>query len=263
MKIRKTVSKILALVVLFVFPLIAFANELGSPSWEIKLIPYFWMTDLSGTTDVQGEKSKVDQSFFDILKKINMAFMLAVEARKDKWGIFLNPMYTSMRDDAKVGNVAVTLRNRMLAFDFGGFYRLAEWQTISDALQTNYLDLRFGGRYWHKHSAIDASVNNQGVFSTSMSTTWIDPLVGLHYNVCLTSKWMLNLSGDVGGGGFSKTSDITFDAFAGFGYSIDKDKSLIFGYRALYVSRKDDVDGVDMYSHTTMHGPIVAFELKF
>lgn len=248
---------------LLFLPLLSLATAKDSSSWQISLVPYFWMTNLEGTTEVNGEKTKVDEGFFDLLKKINMVFMLGVEARKGDWGAYINPMYTSMRDDAKVGSVDVTLRNQMLAFEFGGFYRLAEWQSRSTALQQNYIDLRFGGRYWNKKSTIDVGYNGAGVFSTSMNTSWVDPIVGLRCNLFLGDKWFINLAGDIGGGGLSKSSNFTFDAFAGPGYSFTEYTSLIFGYRALYVSRKDNIGGMDMYSHTTMHGPIVALEVRF
>jgi len=262
-KLFQRISLLCASALLFLLPQQILATPQNASAWEINLVPFLWSPAINGTMEIQGEKTKVNESMSDVLKKVNMGFMFAIEARKGAWGLYFSPMYVSLKDNATVEPINVTLNNKMWILDLGGFYRLQEWQTMG-ALQNSYLDLRFGARYWNLKSSIDVGVNGNGVFAATNSTDWLDPTLGIRLNVFLTQKLFINIAGDLGGANiFKKSSHFSVDAFAGPGFSFTPNVSMLLGYKMLYVNRQDGSGNSELYWKTTFHGPALAVEIKF
>jgi hypothetical protein len=57
-----------------------------SSDWEFQVAPYMWFLSASGDVTVKGQESDLDLSFNDIWDELNIAAMLAFDARKGRWG---------------------------------------------------------------------------------------------------------------------------------------------------------------------------------
>lgn len=103
----------------------------GDGKWEFQVIPYFWMAGIDGDATVKGIDSKVDATFGDIWNNLEFGGQVYMEARKDRWGLFLNPTYLKLSSDAHVdrpiiGRINADLTVKEWLVEFGGFYRLAK-----------------------------------------------------------------------------------------------------------------------------------------
>ena len=70
-------------------------------------------------------------------------------------------------------------------------------------------------------------------------------------------SFAVGFRGDIGG--FGIESDLTWEAFVGFGWHLSPHTSLTFGYRALGT----DYSGDDFATDTISHGPIIGMVCKF
>ena len=91
-----------------------FAVLLGSPSvqaaqpagdeWRFSLMPYLWLPTIDGTFKFQGRAGgspevDVKANPGDYLSDVEMALMLAFEARKGKWLVYSDVTYMKMGDN--------------------------------------------------------------------------------------------------------------------------------------------------------------------
>jgi hypothetical protein len=64
--------------------------------WEFTLIPYFWYAGLTGDVTAKNRTTHVSVPFSEILKNLDFGALLQVEARKGKWGMFLQANYMKL-----------------------------------------------------------------------------------------------------------------------------------------------------------------------
>ena len=115
----------------------------------------------------------LDSSFSDIWDDLDFGGQLHVNARKGKWGIFLDVTYLDLSDSGEVirhpalgpieGKVDVT----EWVIELGGAYQVAKWPL--DNQRAVSLDVLGGGRYWEVEGeltltveALDRSFNRSG-----------------------------------------------------------------------------------------------------
>lgn len=273
---KKKMGKILEMPVmvlcLIVFTLVspcAHAGDVssGKSKWEIHVIPYFWMAGINGDSTIKGIDSKVDATFGDIWNNLDFAGQFYMEARKDKWGLFLDPTYLKLSSDAHVDRPIIGRINADLTFkewlvEFGGFYQLATWPPETSEKGALSVDALGGGRYWNVDMELNLDVPLVGLGRRfEESEDWIDPFVGLRLRADLTKKLSLVLRGDVGG--FGVSSDFTWSASGLLGYSFSDLISVWAGYRGLGVDYESGSGSSRFNYNVTMHGPIVGLGFHF
>ncbi len=67
--------------------------------WSFSLTPYGWMTSVNGTISGAGGSADVDISVKEVLKKLDMMFMMAAELRYKRWGLTGDLIYARLHDD--------------------------------------------------------------------------------------------------------------------------------------------------------------------
>jgi hypothetical protein len=72
----------------------ASAQEYISDEWQFTVAPYLWALEMNGDVGIGGNKSEVKMGFNDILDDLNVALMFDIEACKNRWGFFINPLYS-------------------------------------------------------------------------------------------------------------------------------------------------------------------------
>lgn len=170
----------------------------------------------------------------DIIDSVEFAFMGSLEARKDRWGVFSDFMYSSIgdsNDNYRQGafgardlpaeiKTSVDVDVDTYFVTAAGYYRAIDNGRMS-------LDLLFGGRYidveqtleWELSGDISGQPlpgrNGKGKVEVD---NW-DALVGLRGRIPLgeNSPWLIPYYIDVGTG----DSDLTWQASTGIAYQMD------------------------------------------
>ena len=223
-----------------ILPFSASADPSSSDQWEFQLAPYAWLSGQNGTVaTLPGlPPADVDVDFYDdIWGNINLAGMLVGEARKGRYGLFMDIVYTDieMEDPVPYGILysAVDTQTKSWMVSIAGLYRLAEHQN-------RFLDVIAGVRYWYVDMDLTVKAGLLPERSVSNSEDWFDPLIGLKGLSALgNSKFFI--SGGLALGGFGAGSDFFWDANVNLGYQWSKGFSTTVGYRYLDVDyEKDD-----------------------
>jgi len=222
----------------------AYADQTRGDKWEFQLAPYAWLAGQNGTVaTLPGlPPADIEVDFYDdIWGNINLAGMLVGEARKGRYGLFTDIVYTDieMEDPTSLGIFYSTVNSRTKSWmwSVAGLFRLVE-------NQHQFLDVIGGFRYWSVDSELSLKgAAFPGVFperSVSNKEDWFDPLIGLKGLSALgNSKFFV--SGGLAIGGFGAGSDFFWDALINLGYQWTKGFSTTVGYRYLDVDyEKDD-----------------------
>lgn len=250
--------------------------------WEFEITPYFWMAGLNGDVTARGIPGNVSMSFGDVWSDLKFGAQVHMEARKEKWGLFLDATYMSLGTDVNgtrkftgpdgIAHVQTYLDASLnmdeWLVELGGTYRLANIPLGEKKDKMMYLDIIAGGRYWYLETDVNVgltledSVNSVSRYiSASGSKQWIDPFIGLRTGFQLTKDLMMVFRGDIGG--FSVGSKFSWNASGYFVYSVSQMVGLVAGYRALYVDYEDGSGRNKFEWDMTTHGPVVGMTIRF
>ncbi len=211
------------------------------------------MANIGGEIGFGPLQSEPDVGFLDLVKRLDMGFMLHFEGRKDRWGFFFDGLYMSLSGDAKVDLGRIPLfsgfdvggRFRQTLIKFGGFYRFPQDGWAFDLLAgAQYLDIK-----------IDLGV---GPFSDLRREKQVlDPIVGARILCDLTENWSASVKGDVGGFGIGV--DLAWEVTALLGYRLSESATLRVGYRAQSMQHERGSRDLDVL----LHGPIIGVSFAF
>lgn len=195
-----------------------------SSPWTGSVSFYGWIEGLKGDIGVNGELVPVDVAFSDILEKLDFTMMMAAEVGYDRWSFVADGMYADLGDS--ISNQA------------GGFTRVGLEQFVGnflvayEILDSNcmHFDLYAGARVNSMnvdlfHSNIATAIDREA------SRTWVDPVVGARFQAELPHDFFFRAFGDIGG--FDVSSQLTWQALAGFGYALTDHHSVFLGYRVI------------------------------
>jgi hypothetical protein len=233
--------------------------------WEFIFVPYLWALSLDGDITVEGRDSKVSISFIDILKDLQIAFMGEIFVRKDRFGLFVNPIFGRLKDTETFDGVDIDTTMDLLIMSFGLDYRLGPYplgNTPGGRTPAVTIEPYVGGRYTY----LDTEIEVAGFGDASGSVGWVDPIVGLRTIWDLTGRWNVTLSGNIGG--FGVSSDFAWEAAGLIGYRFgllgkDKNANFVFGYRALYEDYEKGSGGDRFEFDATIHGPVFGLSIRF
>jgi len=198
-----------------------------SSRWSFTITPYLWAAGIDGSTAADGVESEIDTGYsFFSLDNLDFALATGVEARKGRWTVLLDGLYTEFSDafDAP-GSVSPE------AEVSGGYF---ETSAAYPTARLERLEVVFGMRY----VALESTVQLTPTVGGSARESWLDPLVGVRFQHEFNDRWSVTLRGDVGG--FGVSSDLATNVSASFGYRLTDVMSLRFGYRALQLDFADD-----------------------
>ncbi len=216
------------------------SSSASADQWEFQLAPYAWLAGQNGTVaTLPGlPPADVDINFYDDIQgNINLAGNLVAEARKGRFGLFTDILYSDIEteDPLPYGILysAVDSQTKSWIVSIAGLYRLAEQQN-------RFLDAIAGVRYWSVDTDLTLKAGLLPERSISNSEDWFDPLIGLKGFTPIGSSRFF-VSSAIVIGGFGAGSDFMWDASVNFGYQWTKGFSTTLGYRYLDVDyEKDD-----------------------
>jgi hypothetical protein len=208
--------------VLSVAPLGSFAAE-APGDWQYGATLYLWGAGIQGDTAGGAE---VDVGFDTLISNLDMAFMGAFEARRDRWSFGADVIYLDVgaNDSGEVPvrlasgatgkvNVAASVATKGWVLNLTGAFNLVRNERA-------ILDVLLGARYLDLELDFDLGLAaaqyavRQDVVATQ--ATW-DGVVGVKGRVILDEPWYLPYDLDVGAG----ESDLTWQAAGGLGYAFD------------------------------------------
>jgi hypothetical protein len=239
----------------------------SADNWQLSVTPYMWFSEVTGHVISGGNRIPVDISFSDIWDALDCAGLVHVEAAKERWGVFVDPLYMKLGASKDVTvivpdgeDVVLTAQTKvaleMWMVEFGGFYRLAQWSPAGEDNRTTKLDILGGARYWNFDQTIKS-----GAFRSDISADWTDPFVGMRVSAPVNDWLSLNARADVGGFQVSSdASNVSWNIFVGPAIKLSDNTSLVGGYRWLTLDRDKSSDSK---TDVTLRGPLVALQIRF
>jgi hypothetical protein len=198
----------------------------------------------------------VDANPSDIFSKLQMAAMLYLEAKTDKWAITSDLVYMNLEQDVTPGTVinSGTVNAKQLIWEPAGFYRLF-----------TFIEVGVGGRLNNIQTGIDVHRNvfpagTEEVTGNS-SKTWFDPILITRLTADIKDKWLFQFRGDLGG--FGVGSDFTWQLQAYAGYRFTKVFQLTAGYRILSTDYNYGEEPKEFIFDVNEFGPAIRFGFNF
>jgi hypothetical protein len=208
---------------------------------------------------VNGGNAGVDAGA--ILDALQMAFMGALEFRKERWSLLADVIYLDLSDDngSRVslpggGSIQTQVDLQLSGWQLGlyGGYELHQTSRAS-------LDVLAGVR--HLSLDADATLGIAGPLPPSLSTRKLsrsadilDGVVGLRGRIELSPNWFIPYHADVGAG----DSELTWQAMSGIGYRASWG-DLLLVYRHLEWEQDDD----SLIRRLSFSGPGAALKYWF
>lgn len=225
-------------------------------AWQHTAVIYMIGASIDGDAGVGNLTADVDVSFGDILDNLEMGAMAAYRAERGPWAIVADVIWMNLEQDK--GNLG----------PLGGTRAEVELDQLITELDLSYalnerLDAYGGLRYWDVDTDITVATGGPlgTVLSGSLSEDWIDPVVGLRYELPLGERWMLVSRGDIGG--FGVGSDFTWHVTMFASWAMSENASLLFGFGYLDVDY-DDGSGSDRFLMDVGEGgPAAGFAWRF
>ena len=221
-------------------------QEKQDDRWHFSIIPYVWLPSVSGKLSPGASSGwtggDVSLSSGNYLDNLQLAGMLDLQVEKGRWSLLVDLMYVDFSDNrslvetginAFVGEAVIgyaVYRTKWIDFNVIGGVRYA---TVEGKLEPSFLPVKFSER-----------------------EDFIDPIVGIRGKFELGKKWYLPYYFDIGG--FSVSSDLTSQGFAGIGYHFSDLFSMVLGYRYLYYDFGDK-----FVKDMTLHGVLLGFGFTF
>lgn len=219
--------------------------------WTCRISLYGWAEGMDGDVGIRGVTAPVDVDFDDILGDLDFAIMGTVEIGYGRWSFIADNVFADL-GDSQTGPLNGTVHVGLEQY-LGNFF------VAYEAVKTDSLKFDVYGGARVNYLDADFSYKGPGGFHFGISGDkgWVDPVIGARCQVQLPHNFFFRALGDVGG--FGVSSDFTWQALAGFGYSITEHSSVLLGYRALGT---DYTDGGFTYD-VTASGLILGYQYTF
>lgn len=225
------------------------APAAGSSPWSCKVALYGWLQAVEGDVAARGISTPVDISIDDILSNLDVALMGMIEVGYGRWSFVADSAYVelSANEPTPFGIIAPSfdVNYTELVGNYVIAYELMKTDSqkfdVYAGIRATWLELEF----------------DLGPFNQSASQGWVDPIIGARYQADLGHSFFLRALGDIGG--FSVSSDLTWQAMAGFGYRFNEQCSALLTYRAISTDYSSGGFVFDVISH----GPLLGVEFRF
>lgn len=267
-------KKILAgLLVAFALLSTAQADDALSPipkiaeEWRFEVTPYVWGSNINSTLNYKGKYlNTADVNMNEIIRNLKSGGMIAGEAHYGSWGVMADLVSATLQ---KTSTVPVTPAP---GYNFRVAMKPTLQQTILTGAATYNLlsnqnatvDALLGVRWISMTATLNLALDGTNYsLSDSKTVSTVDPIAGFkgRYRIA-DSSWYIPFYADIGSGG--GTTNITWQAAAGIGKTIEKWVDISLVYRSLYYDMSSSkTNGAGLLQKTTFQGPQLSVTLKF
>jgi hypothetical protein len=252
---------------------IAHADEVLTPipkisnEWTFDVTPYVWLPSISSTLSYKDRYlTTADASMNNIVSNLKSGGMIAGEARYGSWGVMADMVSATLQ---KTGTTSVTPAP-------GYNFRVAMKPTVQQTIltgaatynlvnnQDTSLDGLLGVRWISATATMNLALDGTNYsLSDSKTVSTVDPIVGFkgRYRIA-GSTWYIPFYADIGSGG--GTTNVTWQAMAGVGKTIEKWVDVSLVYRGLYYDMDSSkTNGAGLLQKTTFQGPQLSATFHF
>jgi hypothetical protein len=213
-------------------------NPANDDKWHLAISPYLWFAGVHGTIGARGRSASFHASAGDVLSKLNIGLMGAVEARKRRFVVPVDFMWIKLSDDTAIplspfpGLTSIKAKATLTIFTPKVGYRLLD----SPKLQTDAL---VGLRYWHLGENL--SFEPSGILGNySQAANFVDVVAGAKISMALSPKASVTILGDAGAG----QANVDYQVAGYLDYRIKPTVLLGVGWRYLDVDYRPSSDFV-------------------
>lgn len=225
--------------------------------WHYRVEPYLMFPNMSGQTGVAGlPLADVDASASDIFSKLQMGFMLNLDAGIGTWALNSDFLYMNLEQDLKASTLinGGSVTAKQVGWELAGLRRVAPWLEFGVGALLNSIETEM---------KVDQKQVGGGSLTRSgkQGKTWLDPMLIARMKTHGDKKWHGQLRGEIGGFGLGSTFAWQIQGIAGYRFSRLFDMSL--GYRAISLDYKSG-DGAKAFIYdVTTSGPMIRFGFNF
>jgi hypothetical protein len=240
------------------------ACAIGNPAlaaddeWQQTMVVYIMGAALDGDAYVGPLQVPVDLSISDVFDSLEFGAMAAYRVANDTWS------FTGDFTFMGLGGTGTSPRLGLIKGDVD-LDQTTFMATVGRRLNSS-LEALFSLGYVDLSTDVKVtSTGPQGLVNSKVSTSadWIDPLIGLQYNVPFADDWRFNLRGDVGG--FGVGADLTYQLLANLRWHASDRFGVAFGYRLIAFDYEDGKkDGASYQRYDLVEqGPFVGVTVDF
>lgn len=204
----------------------------ASGEWEFDLTPFLWGAGLDGTIGIARREVTFEATAKDIMKSLDMGFMVDFEARRNRWSFETDLVYVDLGKDVTVEGIGGIVGGQNPQLDM----RL----TLIDGTIGYQLAPSFDVLAGVRGVVVSPSISNDLVTIADADDGFVDPIIGGRFRRDVSKKVWVNLRGDVGG--FGVGSEFSWFLSAAAGIRVSHLISLDFGYRAWSFDYESDSD---------------------
>jgi opacity protein-like surface antigen len=236
-------------------PALAQAQATTSDQWQFEATPYLWAAGMNGWTRIGARTptAKIDPSFSDVWRNLDVGAMGSFEARKGRWAAIFDSVYVKLSatsDPLPGGTSTARVGLKEAILQLAGAYR------VLDSAVTP-VDVLVGARYTYLYGDLSFSPGAiiPGTRSRSNSVNWTDGFVGVRGIYNFMEKWALVGYADAGAGGTKHS----WQLLAGVNYNISKMFVARVGYRIISM----DYEKTDFLYNVKTSGIFVGVGIRF
>lgn len=230
-------------------PLVQAQNESGD--WRQTVFLYGMGVAVDGDAQVGPLQVPVDVSLSDFFDSLKFGALAAYRIEDGQWSFTGDLTYMNLGQSNRTqqGRASAGLDTEQLTFMATAGYRVMP-----------HLEALLSLAYFDVSADLRVRLLEQ-VQTASRDVDWVDPLVGLNYEIPISGKWRYALRGDIGGFGFG--SDFTWHALTKVTYQQSDRFSWYVGYRAIAYDYEEG-KGLNYQNYDLVqHGPGAGVAFSF
>ena len=227
--------------------------------WKQTVLIYGMGAAIDGDAQIGSVTLPIDLSISDVFDALQMGAMAAYRAENDTWSFTADTTFMALGSTVKSKRDIVKGDIDVDQFTLMG--------TVGRRVSPN-LEALFSLAYFDLSTDLKVTVRNpitQATITRTASTdaSWLDPMLGLQYNVPFAEAWRLNLRGDVGGFGIG--SDLSYQLLANVRWQANDRIGVVAGYRLIAFDYEDGKKDSSHYLHfdQTEQGQLVGVTISF
>ena len=227
--------------------------------WQHTVLLYGMGAAIDGEATIGNLTVPVEASISDVFDALEFGAMAAWRVRNETWSFTLDATYMGLGGSSRGQGGRVKGNVDVDQFTLMGTLGRRWTEHLELLASLAYFDLSADLRL----ETTSASTGVVTVREASEGASWIDPLIGLQYNVPFADRWRFNLRGDVGG--FGVGSDFSYQALVNVGWQATDAVHLILGYRVIGFDYEDGNRGSRNYQRfdLTEQGPLAGIAFSF
>ncbi len=247
----KTIKSFLLFSTLIACSVSVYADTVSHP-WKVESTPYLWAMNMDGRVGVGSQNAHVKESFSDILEHFRGGIMLFVDAKKDKFGLFVNTTYAVLSAHEDVGPFTVEATNKFGIFSAGASYEVFK-KTYTNASHIE-IEPYLGARYTLNDTRI--KIKDTGIAVTD-NQNWTDPIIGARVRYTANKAWSALIAGDVGGTNFKNHTSYNIMGLIGYKPQTRMKNALFYlGYRLLHQNYVNGANANRFVWDMKLFGPV-------